>query len=449
MDENNNQSASEYHFEQALLGAILSDGHCWDIVADKISVEHLKHQAHKAAYQAMQSLALQNNPIDIFTVNGEINRLALLPVNNDVLQYLNSLRANSVSSANVGAYVDAILKEATLTRIKSVGIQISMLASETIEPSEMIDKAEGMIFQIQQSKVRGTGLIMIQDMMNDYIVSFEEQAHPALPTGFTGIDDILSGGMRPGELIIIAGRPASGKTSLAMNIAEYVVLQLKKRALVFSLEMSQDQLLTRLVSAMTGIDGRKLLARKLEEMEFIKLSAAMTLLADAKLKIDFTPKIKPSELRARARREARENKDLALIVIDYIGLMGADDKHNGNKVNELAELSAALKSLAKELNVPVLTLAQLNRNSVNRVGDKRPMMSDLRDSGALEQDADVVMLIYRDEVYNKNSNNKGIAEIIIDKNRSGCTGVVELGFEGTNTRFYNDKTRSLSALYRG
>lgn len=432
------EKETNLHIEQTILGVIISDGPAWDTIADKLTENHFQIDYHKRTFKAMKSLATKQTPIDIITLTNELKETGQWD-ESESLPYLGGLAKNCTSTANITHYADILIRGETKQRLQNTAIKINMLTNENIEPSEMVDKAEGLLFEIEQGLVRGGGPQSMCSVMAEFLNTLDGNNATATPTGFTDLDELMAGGMRPGELIILAGRPGTGKTTLGMGIIQYVACKLLKDVLVFSMEMTPVALAARIFSSMAMIDANKIRSGKINDEEMSRVTHTVAMLSKNHIYIDGTPGMRPAELRARARRDKRQRPELAVIMVDYLQLMHSDTKYE-NRVNEIAECSGALKSLAKELNIPVIALAQLNRNSVNRVGDKRPTMSDLKDSGAIEQDADLVALIYRDELHDPTTPHRGTAEIIIDKQRSGMTGVVKLNFDGRFNRFTNHIT---------
>lgn len=421
--------------EQAVIAGIIIDGSNWDNIADKLTVNHFTIDVHQRIFKAIAALAIKNKPIDVITVADELETSGQWVDNqNGALYYVGSLAKDSTGSANLLHYVDLLIRDETKRRLQNAATQISMLPAENIETSEMIDKAESMLFAIQQSKVRGDGLQPVNNVLASFINNLESNPMAkTLATGFKDIDELLDGGVRGGELIVLAGRPGSGKTTLGMCIAQYVACSLERDIAVFSMEMTPEALLSRMISSLGQIDAHKLRTGKLDEYDWSRLTQIIGMLSKNKIWIDGTPNLRPSELRARARRMKRQVPGLSLILVDYLQLMSSDTKYE-NRVNEIGECSGALKALAKELDIPVIALAQLNRNSVKGGEIKKPTMADLRDSGTIEQDSDVVGLIYHNEV---DGQKNGTTQIIIDKQRSGKTGEITLTFEGRYNRFHN------------
>jgi replicative DNA helicase len=361
--------------------------------------------------------------------------------------YLGSLALNTPSAANIRRYAEIVRERAIMRQLAGAGTEIADVAynPEGRDAATMIDEAESKVFQIAEAGAKAKqGFVKIDPLLTetveriDMLYSRENKDDViGLATGYVDLDRMTSG-LQGGELIIIAARPSMGKTALAMNIVEHVALNLKKTAAVFSMEMSGSQLALRMIGSVGRVDQHKLRSGTFEESEWPKLVDAVGKLNDSNIHIDDTAGLNALEVRTRARRLHRETGGLHLIVVDYLQLMsGTTSKREENRATEVAEISRGLKSLAKELKVPVIALSQLNR-SVESRQDKRPMMSDLRESGAIEQDADLIMFIYRDEVYNPtNEASKGKAEIIVAKQRNGPTGPVTLTFLGRHTRFEN------------
>ena len=365
--------------------------------------------------------------------------------------FLFELAQNTPSAANVEAYANIVRERSVLRQLISTGTDIadSAFNSDGRETRDLLDAAEQLVFQIAEQGNRGTGPVKIADLLaatTDRIdrIYHSKEEFTGLPTGFSHFDDMTSG-LQKGDLVIVAGRPSMGKTTFAMNIAEYAAIKGDKPVLIFSMEMPAEQLTMRMISSLGRIDQHNLRTGKLKDEDWPRISSAVAVLSEAQMYIDDTPALTPVEMRARARRVARANGGLGLIMIDYLQLMRVPHTRE-NRTNEISEISRSLKALAKELDVPVMALSQLNRGLESRT-DKRPIMSDLRESGAIEQDADVIAFIYRDEVYNEDSPHKGIAEIIIRKQRNGPIGEFQLTFTGQYTRF--DNFAPNSAIHSG
>jgi len=357
--------------------------------------------------------------------------------------YLHQLASGTPSAANIRRYAEIVRERAIMRKLAEVGTSIadSAYSPQGREARQLLDEAETRILEIGESGGRSSESFAKMSTVLAEVMSRLDELHrnpnsvTGKATGFVDLDEMTTG-LQDGDLIIVAGRPAMGKTSLALNIAEHVALELKLPVLVFSMEMGGTQLATRLLGSVGKVDAQNLRTGRLSPSDWDRLGTALGKLNEAPLLIDETAALNPLELRARARRKWREYGGLGLIVVDYIQLMQAAESGTENRATELSEISRGLKQMAKELSVPVIALSQLNR-SLEQRPNKRPVMSDLRESGALEQDADMIFFIYRDEVYNEESPDKGIAEIIIGKQRNGPIGTVKLTFLGKHTRFEN------------
>lgn len=423
--------------EQFILGAILSRGSAWDMVADRLKPSHFNVSIHQRIFEAMKSLARKNEPIDIITVDDEMRLLKI----NDAgsFAYIAELAHNSTGCTNIVAYAKILERQSTIGQLRETAFKMQAITEEAIEPSEMIDKSEHLLFNIRCVEQRGGGLKDIKSLMANFFNSLDSPLVNVISTGFTALDNLMAGGMRPGELIVLAGRPGMGKTTLGMNIAQHVAFKLGLGVFVFSMEMPDYALTERMFASMAQIDLTRIRLKDLHEYEWARVEDVVKMINLNTMRIDDTSQMRPSEMRSRVRRESRIAglKPLSLIVVDYLQLMRSDSKYD-LRANEIGECSGSLKALAKEMGVPVIALAQLNRNSLGKTGDARkPNMADLRESGSIEQDADMVALIYRDDVYNKESKERGFAEIIVDKNRNGETGDFQLIFDGRHNRFLN------------
>ena len=427
--------------EQSVLGGLMLDNQSWDAVVDRVSEEDFYRRDHRLIYQAIADLARRDEPFDVVTLSEVLDQKQLL---NDAggLAYLGQLAKDTPSAANISSYADIVRQRSVLRQLIHVGNQI---ANSGYQPdgqqiSELLDLAESRVFEIAEQGSRGkSGFEPIKALLAkavDRITELHEKQNPitGVSTGFSDLDNMTSG-LQASDLIIVAGRPSMGKTSFAMNMAENVAIQSKMPVAVFSMEMPGDSLAMRMMSSLGRIDQHKVRTGQLADDEWPRMQSAINLLAEANLFIDDTPALNPMEVRARSRRLMREHGQLGLIVLDYLQLMQSPSSSE-SRVAEISDISRSLKALAKELNVPVVALSQLNRNLEQRP-NKRPVMSDLRESGSIEQDADVIMFIYRDEVYNEDSNDKGLAEIIIGKQRNGPIGTCKLTFLGQFTRFEN------------
>jgi replicative DNA helicase len=426
--------------EQAVLGGLMLDNQGWDRIADIISDNDFYRHDHRLIFRAIENLSANNSPFDAVTVSQMLKTHEHLEEAGG-LAYLGELVRDTPSAANLKAYAEIVRERSVLRQLIEVGTEIadSAFRPEGRESKEILDHAEQLVFQIAEQGERGrTGMQSIKTLLAkavDRIDTLYQQDDPitGVPTGFSEFDEMTSG-LQSSDLIIVAGRPSMGKTTFAMNLAEHAAIKHRKPVAVFSMEMPGEQLAMRLMSSLGRIDQHKVRTGRLDDDDWARLTSAMGILADAPLFIDDTPALNPTELRARARRMAREH-GLGMIVIDYLQLMQSGSGSE-NRASEISEISRGLKALAKELKVPIIALSQLNR-SLEQRPNKRPVMSDLRESGAIEQDADVIVFIYRDEVYNEDSPDKGIAEIIIGKQRNGPIGKVRLTFLGQYTRFEN------------
>ncbi|MEW5790292.1 MAG: replicative DNA helicase [Pseudomonadota bacterium] len=427
--------------EQAVLGSVLLDNNAWDRVADLLQEADFYRKEHRLIFAGMQRMLADGHPVDVLTLsqwleaNGELDEVG-------GLVYLATLANETPTAANVQAYARIVRERAVARSLIRVGNQIAELAYEPEgrPANALVDEAERLVFEISEAQARGQGgfrsLNSLLTEVVDHIetMSRENRKITGVPTGFVDLDERTSG-LQNSDLIIIAGRPSMGKTSFAMNIAEHVAVVEKLPVAVFSMEMPGSQITLRLLSSRGRIDQHKVRTGQLGVDDWPRLAHTMGELSEAPLFVEDTPALSPTELRSRARRLKREH-GLSLIVVDYLQLMQVPGRSE-NRTAEISEISRGLKALAKELNVPVIALSQLNRGLESRT-DKRPVMADLRESGAIEQDADLIMFIYRDEVYHKDQeDNKGVAEIIIGKHRNGPTGVVRMTFLGEYTRFEN------------
>jgi replicative DNA helicase len=427
--------------EQSLLGGLMLDNSTWDKIADQVNERDFYRKEHRLIFHAVTRLAEDDQPFDVVTLAETLERREELKEAGG-LAYLGAVAKDTPSAANILAYAKIVRENAVKRRLISVGTSIadSAFRPEGRSSAELLDDAERHVFEIadQMSRVSG-GFQPIKTLLSQAVNRIEtlfERDEPitGLATGFSDFD-MMTSGLQHSDLIIIAGRPSMGKTTYAINIAEHVAIKGRRPVAVFSMEMPGDSLAMRMMSSLGRIDQHRVRTGRLEDDEWPRLTSAVSILAEAPLFIDDTPALSPTELRARARRLKREQGDLGMIVIDYLQLMQAPGEGE-NRATEISAISRSLKSLAKELDVPVVALSQLNR-SLEQRPNKRPVMSDLRESGAIEQDADLIVFIYRDEVYNEDSPDKGIAEIIIGKQRNGPIGTVRLTFLGKYTKFEN------------
>jgi replicative DNA helicase len=428
--------------EQAVLGSLLIEPSAWDHVADVVRAEDFYRPDHRLIFDGIGTLAASGKPCDVVTVSEHLERNGRLEEAGGIA-YLGTLARDTPTAANVRAYADIVRERSLLRRLIQVGTDIaaSVFNSEGATARDLVDKAEQGVFEIAESGTRGRdGVVAVRTLLPAVIDQIDEwHTNPdklrGLATGFADFDK-LTGGLRPGDLIIVAGRPSMGKTSLAVNMAEYAAINPNIRASVaiFSMEMPSEQVITRMLSSVGSVPLGSLRSGRISDEDWVRITGATSQLSEAKIFVDETPALTPTELRARSRRIKREH-GLALIVVDYLQLMQVPGTQE-NRATEIAEISRGLKALAKELQVPVIALSQLNR-SVEQREHKKPVMSDLRESGSLEQDADIILLIYRDEVYNRDTTKKGIAEIDVAKHRNGEIGMFLLTFQGQYTRFVN------------
>lgn len=426
--------------EQALLGGLMLDNSSWDRIADLVGAADFFRPDHRLVFEAIQALAERSQPADPVTLGEYLASRSEL-ANAGGAAYLAELVTDTPSAANVAFYARIIRERALLRRLIEVGNEIATSAyqPEGRPIAELVDDAERRVFEIaERGQRRGSGFVRLKDVLNSTIDRLDmlhqsQGAVTGLPTGFTRLDEYTAG-LQPGDLVIVAGRPSMGKTSLALNIAENAALGSGKSAAVFSMEMSVEQLAFRMVSSLGRVDQAHLRNGRFGDDEWPRINGAIQQMAEAPIYIDDTPAMTPTEVRARARRLQRE-RGLDLIVVDYLQLMRVAGTAE-NRATEISEISRSLKGLARELKVPIIALSQLNRSVESRT-DKKPVMSDLRESGAIEQDADLILFIYRDEVYNHDSPRKGIADINIAKQRNGPTGEFPLTFLGRFTKFEN------------
>lgn len=429
--------------EQSVLGGLLLDNAAWDRIADFISEADFYRFDHRLIFQSIARLISATKPADVITVF-EMLQGAGKAEEVGGLAYLNSLAQNTPSAANIRRYAEIVRERAVLRKLVTVADDIASaaFAPKGREVRELLDEAESKVFAIAEEGARGQkGFQEIQPLLTQVVERIDELYHrdsttdvTGVPTGFIDLDRMTSG-MQAGDLIIVAGRPSMGKTAFSLNIGEHVAVEQGLPVAVFSMEMAGVQLAMRMLGSVGRLDQHRLRTGRLLDEDWPRLTHSIQRMNDAQLFIDETPALNPMELRARSRRLARQCGQLGLIIIDYLQLMSGSGSGE-NRATEISEISRSLKGLAKELNCPVIALSQLNR-SLEQRPNKRPVMSDLRESGAIEQDADVILFIYRDEVYNPDSQDKGTAEIIIGKQRNGPIGTVRLTFLGQFTKFDN------------
>jgi replicative DNA helicase len=431
--------------EQSLLGALLLDNQAFDRVADLVTGEDFYRDDHRRIWRHISKLIEQNRPADVITVAESIETSEDKDKTGGPA-YLGSLAQNTPSALNIRRYAELVRERSVQRRLAQVATGI---AEDALNPGgkdvgQMLDEAESRIFQIAESGARkNEGLMEIKPVLARVFERIDHLYHrdnpsdvTGVPTGYQRLDQMTSG-LQPGDLIVVAGRPSMGKTALALNIAEHVAVDNGLPVAIFSMEMSSAQLAMRMLGSIARVDQHKMRTGRLNDKEWGDLSDAMGKLHETPIYIDEGGALTALEVRARARRLKRQYSQLGLIVIDYIQLMAASSQGE-NRATEISEISRSLKAMAKELDVPVIALSQLNR-AVDQRPDRRPVMSDLRESGAIEQDADVIMFIYREVVYKPDlpEDQRGIAEVILGKQRNGPIGTVKLTFLGQHTRFEN------------
>ena len=427
--------------EQSVLGGLMLDNDSYTSVAERIKSEDFYRNDHTLIYEGVINLAANNKPYDIVTLAELLDSREQLK---DVggMAYLAQLAENTPSAANIAAYADIVRERSVLRELISAGGKISESAfrTEGRSANELLNSAEALVFSIADREARvKRGFVPIGDLVGETLERIEELFKKENPitgvsTGFYELDDMTSG-LQRSDLIIVAGRPSMGKTAFAVNIAQHAALKENMSVAIFSMEMPGEQIVMRILASLGRINQSKLRVGNLSDADWKRLVSAVSMMDSMKMFVDDTPALTPGDLQARCRRLAREQKDLGLIVVDYLQLMQVAGTKE-NRATEISEISRSLKALAKELQVPVIALSQLNR-SLEQRQDKRPVMSDLRESGAIEQDADVIMFIYREEVYDPDTDQAGIAEILISKQRNGPIGMRKLRFLGEHTMFEN------------
>ncbi len=426
--------------EQSVLGGVMLDNSAWDKIADLIVASDFYRKDHRIIFAGIAALAEDSRPCDVITVSEHLDNRGELEAAGG-LEYLATLANETPGAANCRAYAKILRERSTLRALITAGNEISGSAytTEGRSASELVDEAERRVFEIAEKGARGkVGFEPLKNILPAAVDRIDllhqsDGSITGVSTGYNKFDE-LTAGLQAGDLIIIAGRPSMGKTTLAVNIAENAAIGSKVPTAIFSMEMPSQQLAFRMISSLGRVDQTHLRTGNFPDEDWSRINTAVQLMSDAPIFIDDTPAMSPTEIRARARRLKREH-GLGLIVIDYLQLMQV----HGNKENratEISEISRSLKALAKELEVPVIALSQLNR-SVEQRPDKRPVMSDLRESGAIEQDADLIIFIYREEVYNQDTPRKGVADISIAKQRNGPIGEFPLTFVGRFTKFEN------------
>lgn len=427
--------------EQSILGGLLIDMTNWDHITTILTETDFYIREHQIIFKSFHSLYKNNKPFDVLTLKEELN------VNDDLDSvggeiYLFELSNQTPSVSNIVAYADIVRERSVSRQLLSVANDVAntVYKPDGMSVNEIIDFAERKILAIGQQTRQSEGAIHIQEIMTktvDVIDKLSQSDDPitGIPTGFVDFDHLTSG-LHPSDLLIVAGRPSMGKTIYAMNIAENIAIKNKTPVLVFSMEMPGDSLAMRMISSLALVDQHKVRSGKIQDSDWARISSAISMLSEAPLFIDDEPNLSPADIRSRTRSLIKKHGNIGLVIIDYLQLMKIPGYKPEHRTAEISEVSRALKSLAREINTPVIALSQLNR-SLEQRNDRRPIMSDLRDSGSIEQDADVISFIYRDEVYNEDTKDKGIAEIIIAKQRNGPIGKIKMAFRGQYTRFDN------------
>ena len=428
--------------EQAVIGSMLTDNDAVVASAEKLKDNDFYREDNRAIYTAMMNLYSRAEPIDLITVKAELESMGKFEQVGGY-EYLSQLPEKVPTTANAAKYIKIVEEKSTLRNlIKTANEIIELGYDPTEELEDIMEGAEKRIFNIMQDKNQ-KGYAAIKDVLVESFTQLEElynrkQHITGVPSGFADLD-YRTAGFHGSELILIAARPAMGKSAFALNIATNAAVRAKTPVAIFSLEMSKEQMVNRILCSEAMVDSNKVRTGKLEEGDWGKLAETIGPLSEAEIYIDDTPGISITEIRAKCRKLKIE-KEIGMVVIDYLQLIQGTNKRNGSREQEISEISRSLKILAKELNVPVIALSQLSR-AVEQRPDHRPMLSDLRESGAIEQDADIVMFLYRDDYYNEDSDKKNIAEVIIAKHRGGSTGTVDLGWFGTYTKFVNLEKR--------
>lgn len=435
--------------ERSVLGGLMLDSDAWDRVSALITGDDFYRSEHRPIFRAMEGLVGQNKPLDIVTLAESLELQGELDTVGG-LTYLTELASSTPTASNVAAYAEIVQERSTVRKLIGVAHEIaeSGFNPQGRDSARLIDEAESKVFKIGDERPSRGGPEGVRPLLTKAIEKIDELyltkgALTGISSGFQDLDAITSG-LQPSDLVIIAGRPSMGKTALMMNIAESAVISGNKPVLVYSLEMPSHSLVMRMLSSLGRIDQTKIRNGQLSDDDWPRLTSAVTLLNDKPLFVDDTPGLTPNEMRSRTRRIVREHGPVGMIVVDYLQLMQTSGTPE-NRAVEISEISRSLKSIAKEFDCPVIAGSQLNRGLEQRT-DKRPIMSDLRESGAIEQDADLIMAVYRDEVYHEDTPDKGIAEIIILKQRNGPIGRKKLAFMGQYTKF-EDLARDYEDYY--
>lgn len=428
--------------EQAVIGSMLTDKDAVTSAIEVLKEEDFYREDNRIIYSAIYNLYNRAEPIDIITVKAELESMGKFEQVGG-LEYIVSLPDKVPTTANASKYIKIVKEKSTLRNlIKTANEIIELGYDPTEDVDEIMESSEKKIFNIMQDKDQ-KGYAPIKDVLVDSFTKLEElynrkQYITGVPTGFTELD-YKTAGFHPSDLILVAARPAMGKTAFALNIATNAAVRAKVPVAIFSLEMSKEQLVNRILCSEAMVDSNKVRTGKLEEGDWAKLASAIGPLSESEIYIDDTPGISVTEIRAKCRKLKLE-KNIGMVIIDYLQLIQGTNRRNGSREQEISEISRSLKILAKEINVPVIAVSQLSR-AVEQRPDHRPMLSDLRESGAIEQDADIVMFLYRDDYYNPDSEKKDIAEVILAKHRGGSTGTVELLWLGSYTKFVNLEKR--------
>ena len=427
--------------EQSVIGGLMLNQEAWDQIVHRVSSEDFYRTVHQIIFEVMGELANANEPLDVVTISEALQSRSLAEKAGGNA-YLAEILEATPSAANIVAYADIVRERSTLRRLIHAANRIaeSAFTPEGRTSADLLDHAEHLVFTIADDKLKESGPTPINPVLASVVDRIDHlyktrETVTGVASGFEDLDR-LTAGFQPAELIVVAARPSMGKTSLIVNFAEHAVMSGQEGAvLIFSMEQPATQLVMRMLSSLGHINQSRLRTGDLSEDDWPRFTAAVSQLQDRNLYIDDTPALTPNDVRARARRVAREAGGLAMVMVDYLQLMRAPRDYD-SPVHEISEISRSLKAIAREMNCPLVVCSQLNR-AVDKRENKRPFMSDLRDSGAIEQDADVILFIYRDEFYNEDSQDKGIAEIIIGKQRNGPIGTVKLAFDGSRTRFDN------------
>ncbi|HCT9112893.1 TPA: replicative DNA helicase [Morganella morganii] len=429
--------------EQSVLGGLMLDNERWDNVSERVTGEDFFSRPHRTIFSQMQRLLEQGRPIDLITLSEALETGGELE-NVGGFAYLAELSKNTPSAANINAYADIVRERAVIRDMISVANEIADAGYDPQGRSseDLLDLAESRVFQIAENRAnKDEGPKGIEAILEETVEKIEKlyaQPHDGVTGVSSGYQDLdkKTAGLQPSDLIIVAARPSMGKTTFAMNLCENAAMTEEKPVLIFSLEMPSNQIMMRMLASLSRVDQTRIRTGQLDDEDWARISSTMGILLEKRnMYIDDSSGLTPTEVRSRARRIFREHGGLSLIMIDYLQLMRVPSLSD-NRTLEIAEISRSLKALAKELQVPVVALSQLNR-SLEQRADKRPVNSDLRESGSIEQDADLIMFIYRDEVYHESSDLKGVAEIIIGKQRNGPIGTVRLTFNGQWSRFDN------------